>query len=98
VALPAVPAPPAAPGPAAERAGAPPVHVAPVDYYAALEQGRSHLRAGDHDAAEAAFQAALSARPDDRVARQNLARARQLRQQAQDPSSARAVVGPRKAP
>lgn len=97
VELPA-PAPAELPPPAPAAVPAEPAGPAPVDYYTALEQGRDHLRTRDHDAAEAAFQAALAARPDDRVARQNLARARQLRQQAQDPPSVRAVVGPRKAP
>ncbi len=51
----------------------------PVDYYEAVETGRERLRARDFDAAEQAFLQALSVRPDDRVARQNLTRVRQLR-------------------
>lgn len=93
------PAPSPAPAPGLPQPQSPPVApaAAPLDYFTALERGRAQLRDRDHDGAEASFQAALAARPDDRVARQNLARARQLRQQDQDPSSARAAAGPRKA-
>lgn len=50
-----------------------------LDYHEALEQGRVRLKARDFAGAEEAFRAALDARPDDRVARQNLRRLTQLR-------------------
>lgn len=49
------------------------------DYDQLLEDGRRLLREADFEAAESAFMAALAARPDDRIAAQNLRRARQLR-------------------
>lgn len=51
----------------------------PSDYFTALEVGRTALRAGAYDQAEAAFTHALSLRPGDRVAAQNLRRATDLR-------------------
>lgn len=54
--------------------------VPPTEGYArAMEDGRSKLRAGDFDSAEAAFELALTLRPDDVIARQNLRRVRQVR-------------------
>ncbi|MEZ4320312.1 MAG: DUF4388 domain-containing protein [Myxococcota bacterium] len=51
------------------------------DYYARIEAGRSALKSGQHDDAEADFLAALAARPGDRIASQNLKRVRALRAQ-----------------
>ena len=51
----------------------------PLDYDQLLENGRRLLREADFEGAESAFTAALAARPDDRIAAQNLRRARQLR-------------------
>ncbi len=50
------------------------------DYYVAMERGRALLRDGSFDAALAAFEAALRARPNDRVALQNLRRVRQVQE------------------
>ena len=54
-----------------------------ADYYEAMEVGRSYLRQGHHDAAEAAFDRALVLQPGDRLAAQNLKRVRVLRDDIQ---------------
>ncbi len=72
---PSEPTPPAPP----PRTADPRVRAAP-DYWARLEDGRRLLRAGDLAGAEAAFRDALEARPGDRIATQNLRRARALRE------------------
>jgi tetratricopeptide (TPR) repeat protein len=46
----------------------------PTDYFAAMDLGRKHLREGQYAEAKSAFEAALKARPNDRVAAQNLKR------------------------
>ncbi|MCB9675656.1 MAG: DUF4388 domain-containing protein [Alphaproteobacteria bacterium] len=72
----------AAPEPEPEPMAPAPTAVEPQDYYEALDAGRIALRAGDHDAAEASFMAALAARPGDRIAAQNLKRVRALQASA----------------
>lgn len=52
-----------------------------LDYYTALEVGRTAMRAGEWDDAEAAFHVALELRPNDRVAAQNLRRLTKVREQ-----------------
>lgn len=79
----ALPEPLPAPPPAPVLAPTPPVAAPPpepafADAFVALEEGRRLVRLGDLVGAEAAFLAALTLRPDDRVARQNLARVRQV--------------------
>ena len=50
------------------------------DYFESIDAGRDLMRAKDYAAAQAAFEAALRARPDDRIAKQNLRRATELNQ------------------
>lgn len=50
-----------------------------VDFFDLLDQARASTKRGDYGLAEAALQAALRLRPDDRVARQNLRRVRELK-------------------
>ena len=50
-----------------------------VDFFDLLDRARASIKRADYGLAEAALQAALRLRPDDRVASQNLRRVRELR-------------------
>ena len=45
-----------------------------ADFFTLIDRARDHVRAGDLDSAEVALHLALSLRPGDRLARQNLRR------------------------
>ena len=67
--------------PAPERARAALSPPSPEEYYPLIDEGRNHLKLGQLAEAEAAFRRAQMARPDDRLAEQNLKRVLQLKQQ-----------------
>jgi hypothetical protein len=67
--------------PAPERAKAALSPPSPEEYYPLIDEGRNYLKLGQLSEAEAAFRRAQLARPDDRLAEQNLKRVLQLKQQ-----------------
>lgn len=67
--------------PSPERAKAALNPPGPEEYYPLIDEGRNHLKLGHLAEAEAAFRRAQMARPDDRLAEQNLKRVLQLKQQ-----------------
>jgi hypothetical protein len=67
--------------PAPERAKAALNPPGAEEYYPLIDEGRTHLKLGQLAEAEAAFRRAQLARPDDRLAEQNLRRVLQLKQQ-----------------
>lgn len=67
--------------PAPERAKAALNPPSPEEYYPLIDEGRTFLKNGQLVEAEAAFRRAQMARPDDRLAEQNLKRVLQLKQQ-----------------